>query len=258
MKASMISLLILIAVSFPVSAQEAEGKESSEGIDSYEFPIRPGMPEWKTLKTHKEKLEALQIPDKMLADMSTEGLVHTCLNYPLWLDMMAFRNFQTGIENLITNFNGLQELMKRPDAGSVLLKVYKKMDPDAILQDWTSKQRGGWSFRFIYIELLLCQDQILSHLSNDKMCSLLKACLSNYKSKSEHETYGMLGVEMTALLISKVLLSEDYEPFIQKHEKNEGLKLFLRDEILIDTGILNEIVISAQQYLAEREGGKVK
>ena len=112
-----IFLLIIILV-VPVLAQQNSRK--------YEFPVKPGSAKWKTLKSHAKKLEVLQVPEDILSNISTEHLLQTCMNYPLYTNMIAFNNFQKGIEQIIIEFNGLQELLRRENGGTELLKEYLK------------------------------------------------------------------------------------------------------------------------------------
>ena len=44
----------------------------------YNWPLKPGMPQWKELKTHDEMLEVLQIPAETLQKMTTNDLARTC------------------------------------------------------------------------------------------------------------------------------------------------------------------------------------
>ncbi len=55
-------------------------------------------------------------------------MVSTVLDYPLLLDALAFNNVQEGFELVASRFNGLTELIRRPDAGAALLNRYGAMD----------------------------------------------------------------------------------------------------------------------------------
>lgn len=90
------------------------------GLDTYTFPLRPGMPEWEIL-TGTEKYEVTQIPSSVLQVISTEGLVETLVTHPSLSAILAFNSLQQGIDNITRNFNGLQELGRRPDAGTIML-----------------------------------------------------------------------------------------------------------------------------------------
>ncbi|HEY5465844.1 MAG TPA: sigma-70 family RNA polymerase sigma factor, partial [Clostridia bacterium] len=102
--------------------------------DAYVYPVTPEKtPEvWKTLGSHDAMIEACQIPESLLWSMSTEGLVETCLNYPMTGDMMAFNSPTGWLEGVGKNFNGLQKLLQRKDAGFELLRVYRRVDYSAL------------------------------------------------------------------------------------------------------------------------------
>lgn len=60
----------------PLHAQKSNG--------AYNYPIKPGTSEWKTLTSHDQMQRVCQIPDATLKSMSTTDLIETCLNYPLF------------------------------------------------------------------------------------------------------------------------------------------------------------------------------
>ena len=93
--------------------------------DAFEFPVKPGTPEWKELKTSAEIRADLQIPDNILSNISTAGLVETCLNYPLIGDIICYNSYQQGFDAVFNNFNGYREMIKRPEVGSLLIEFYK-------------------------------------------------------------------------------------------------------------------------------------
>jgi hypothetical protein len=45
--------------------------------DVYDFPIKQGSPQWEQLETTEKRIAALQIPEVVLAKISTEGLLET-------------------------------------------------------------------------------------------------------------------------------------------------------------------------------------
>lgn len=100
----------------------------------WDFPVKPGKAEWKNLKTESERLNAMQVPSDVLANMETEELVITCMNYPAALLYGAYSNDYVGIRNIISQFNGLQELLKRKDALKYLTKVYKNSGTNGLEQ----------------------------------------------------------------------------------------------------------------------------
>ena len=79
--------------------------------DKYEFPIKPGTPEWGKIKTITERVKALQIPDAVLSSISTDGLLETCLEFPFLVDIFFYDNYQRGFEELKAEFNGFREFL---------------------------------------------------------------------------------------------------------------------------------------------------
>ena len=132
-----ITRAFLIVVSFcSVSAFPQQQSET------YDWPLKPGMVEWKQLNSHQKMLQALQIPAEKLHNMSLACLVKTCLKYPLFSDIWYFNSLQDGMTRVVAGFNGLQELLHRDDAGLELYKIYKTMNPHNFSQDWSDLQKG--------------------------------------------------------------------------------------------------------------------
>ena len=102
--------------------------------DAYEFPITPEKTpeEWGKLRSIKKKLEVCQVPEEILETMSTEGLIETCLSYPLFSNMMYQNSLQDGFCQLVDGFNGLRELLSREDGAPLLLQKYLKLSLDNV------------------------------------------------------------------------------------------------------------------------------
>jgi hypothetical protein len=110
-KFSVVSFFLTAFISASLPAQQ---------IDTpYDYPVKPGMEEWKRFTSRDQKQEACQIPQEILARLSTAALLETCLNYPLYADIIAYDHVQEGFDFVKAGFNGLQVLFKREDVGSV-------------------------------------------------------------------------------------------------------------------------------------------
>lgn len=128
MKKSVCLLLIFIMVfSCATFASDGIYEYSSHEYnieEPYTYPIVPGSSEWANFDTVYEMIEVCQIPEDILKNMSTEALVKTVLNYPLLMDLMAGNTPREGFAVMMSNFNGLQELSTRSDAGDYLDTEY--------------------------------------------------------------------------------------------------------------------------------------
>ena len=177
----------------------------------YQFPIRPGMPEWNNLTTAALRTEALQLPEEVLRVISTENLVETCLTYPLAPDVLAYNNFREGAGAVATDFNGLRALLQRPDAPSHLIDAYlQETISQAQLDKWTQEQKDTHSFRILSLELLLSQQQLLRRMSQPDRIDLLLSSINKLEDKLTFvEAYGNVSVNANVLLMASLVAPSD-------------------------------------------------
>ncbi len=115
------SLLLMLNLLTPVFAFSYE---SSYTIDvPYDFPVRPGDPEWFDFDNNDDMVAACQIPEEVLYDMTTDALLLTFLDYPLGSDIFMHSSLREGIFKVSEYFNGLQELLSREDLPDAIEKV---------------------------------------------------------------------------------------------------------------------------------------
>lgn len=223
---------------------------SSETTDAYDYPVKPGTSGWAAFTTHTEMLEACEVPESILNDMSTAGLVETVLDYPLYEDMFAYNSLQDGFDAVAARFNGLQELLGRKDAGVEIMAVYRDMDPTAILENWTSVEKGKFAVGFGSIEILLSQDAILDDLTNTQIEQLLGEALKKSQGKAAYpEIYGWTGLESTALLAGRALQHIETSAFNEKVQADEDLKAFLETGSFGGSDLSSNIFEDVTDYL---------
>ena len=63
---------------------------------TWDYPIKPGTEEWKSLKSYDEKLNAYNFPIEVLEKMNKKNLVKTCLAYPEFRLIMTRNSIQEG------------------------------------------------------------------------------------------------------------------------------------------------------------------
>jgi len=197
-----LSILLLTIVFAPIV--QAQSPEDSAVNDAYDFPVKPGTEEWKTFQTHGEMLEACQIPEDILKNISTSGLVETVLNYPLLGDYRCYNDFQYGFNQVVSRSNGIQELFARKDAGIELLAKYCTLDPVAIQDDWTDAQKGFYAWSIQDVEMMLVQEQILGTLTYEQCQDLVKeARIINIFKQQHPEVFSSYGLASTTLVIER-------------------------------------------------------
>ncbi|UOQ71340.1 hypothetical protein [Hymenobacter cellulosilyticus] len=218
--------------------------------DAYSFPVTPGTEAWKEFKTQQAMLDATQIPAETLRTMSTKGLVTTCLNYPMLPSMHAYGSLQEGFQAVASNFNGLQELLRRPDAGREIFKIYRLMDPKAITKI-ESKKQGAFTFDFTYVEMLLAQPTIIEKLTPAERKEVVRESFAKFKAKDEHlAIFGGYGEITSALVIGRVLKRENASAAYKSSQPTgaDAMQVFLATGKVLDTQVINRIVADAQAF----------
>jgi len=172
----------------------------------YDYPVKPGSEEWSKLKTEADRFAVLQIPENLLKTMNTHDLVVTCLNYPGMVLFGVYNDMQKGMEHLIKNFNGLQELMQRTDAPAELLSVYKQMNSSKLKLLSRSIEQSSWSIRRIYFELLLTQDCVIDKMSDAERSLLMEEARNRLYHKIDNsEEYSVMDYQPSLMIVEKNL-----------------------------------------------------
>ena len=223
----------------------------AQSIDEpYNFPLKPGMPEWKTLKTGIEKINVLQIPQDILTRMTTRSLLETCLNYPMFGDITAYSSPKAGMEGIISGFNGFSELLKRKDVYIHLSEKFISFDPFAIDEKWSDVEKGRYTFRLIKMELLLAQDIVLESASYESKMSILKEVLLKYeKMLAKKKYYDIFHYEQTFFLIGKTLLKSGNPDISSSIVNSKEVSNFLETGRLPNYDIIGEILSIANRVI---------
>ena len=158
---------------------------------TWDYPVKPGMEEWRQLKTFEEINQACQIPEDMLKKLDTEALVKICFDYPDFMTIFLYNTPQDGFNALYSSFNGIRELFDRKDAGHFMLKKYKSMTFADFNPLWTSATQGEFVFKYQYFETLLAQPQVFQSLDTNGRKELLKESTKKFEMKlSNRDLFG--------------------------------------------------------------------
>lgn len=176
---------------------------------SYDFPLKPGMEEWKKFNSGKEMLEACQIPEEILKNMTSQALAETCLNYPLFIDYLAINDEREGVRLMINNFNGLKELSGREDGSTELINVYKKI-PILNSQSKVKTNQESLPYRTIFLELVLGDNSFLNKMNTNDLVKLKTVVLEKYQEKVDsQDIYSLYNTLRTLLLGAEVMTKQD-------------------------------------------------
>lgn len=200
---------------------------------TYIYPLRPGMEGWKNLTTHQQMIDTCQIPQRELTVMSTEALVQSCLDFPLWGDLFFFIN--GNLKGALNNYNetlfAMKELMKRQDAGSAVMLRYERMYPECV-KKYSGYEKAKFVYQFFAFELIMSQNDILLKINKQDRKTLVKLALQSYKSKMLHSEQGNfliwdLGTPL--YLCTRIMLLEEYPLFTQNMSLNNNLQKFCNE-----------------------------
>lgn len=156
----------------------------------WNYPIVPGMKEWKEFRSHQEMIDACEIPREVLLSIKTERLVQLCLDYPLLFDIYAFNKISNGFNAFYYQFNGIQELVQRQDAVDVLLDLYQsKIQQQSAMLDnqiLSLLEKGKYKFEVSVIELFIGCPQIQVNISNQNKYKAIAVLMKGYEQKCKH------------------------------------------------------------------------
>ena len=216
-----------------------------------DFPVKPGTNEWKALKNQKEKLDACQVPNDILKDISTSELMKLCFNYPLVYDVLAFSSTQTGMNEFKKNFNGLNEFVQRKDAADLLIKRYSDIQPRGYDKNWTNIQKGYYSLEIFAIELFLSQIEIIDKMTLSQKQNLVRELLKKLEEKEDKELYGRTSQMSIGFTLSRVLQNSGFRWKQLNAETKADIERFTEHGNFQNVQILPYIVSNAKEFIKQ-------
>jgi len=161
--------------------------EDDFNCDSWDYPVKPGTEEWKQFTTQKEQEAGCQIPEDILLCLSTERLTDLCLQYPLYVYVLIHNFLDTGLDWLFASFNGVQELYKREDMSSFLVKRYmeKIQSLPFLEEDHSILEKGNFMLSITYLHALLSRVERKHNENTDSLQDVLRALVAGYEEISQ-------------------------------------------------------------------------
>lgn len=197
-----------------------------------------------------ESFELYNIPEPVLECMSTEGLIESCLTYP-HIGLVWTRNsLQQGFDYIEGKCNGFDELWNRGDKIQSLINLYSQLDFERDWEKYSDLDNGLYEFNIIYHELIIAQDEILLDLTDNQKLELFQLVLEKLKIKMlKYQEIGGLGVAGPIAVLSRIMLNDQYLPFLEKYEDN--LALMITVELIqgIDKADSEEIITLSDGFL---------
>lgn len=202
--------------------------------DTYQYPIRPRSEEWKAFTSAQQMVEATQIPNSILEPMSTIGVIESCIENPLNLDLFISMEPQEFYDSFKNTFNVYKELIKRDDVVTELIKRYSIMCSECDKNNYSnfSGKGGNVEYSFVSIELLLAQEDILSKASKNQCYELSQLVLKSYeknKKNGQSVFFSLLPVWVAA----RIMNHYNYPEFMKLKSQNEQISIFTSTGVML-------------------------
>lgn len=182
---------------------------------TWDYPVKPGTAKWESLNSLEQKLEVCQIPTDVLQKVGTEELVEMCVNYPLRFNYFAYGNTIMGIDVNIEQFNGLQELMKRPDNAKSLFFRIKQFNEYLAGKKLTADELVSLTNMRAVVMAIMSRNMVLDNMlvgSHEEVAKYLINMLEKVPSMSIEEQMDNQ-VSTTCFLLANILNRMDEKAF---------------------------------------------
>lgn len=197
----------------------------------WEYPVKLGTPEWKSLKSMKEVYDVQQIPVEILSKMTTKEVFIAWIELPGRLEALAYNTMQKGFDITIKRYNVLSELLKRPDVGTLVLDYYLTLNPSDLKNKTTNIEKGSFITDNGFIEFLLSQPEVLKTIPKNKVNSIFKKISKNLdeKLKFEDKDRDPFWVETELILAGRLLQNENYVKLNDRMNKKPQIGRSLKE-----------------------------
>lgn len=210
-----ITLLLVAGVLMNVFLAMFNESSAQTKAPAWDYPVKPGTPEWATFLTHAEKVAAIQVPEDVLNALTTEELVEVCLNYPLYGDIFAYNSLQDGLrQNILVCSNGIRELYRRPDNAQHLFDALKNSDLLEIESHYgtpTQSPSGDRLLKLMFLETLTSHESVLTNAEARRLREIAAIATRNMliKERGNVYLYSNQCLGSSAYLLATILNMED-------------------------------------------------
>ncbi|MBQ6037521.1 MAG: hypothetical protein IJL37_02485 [Bacteroidaceae bacterium] len=187
--------------------------------DTYVYPVYPGSSTWQKLIEEsngdmRKIRSAMQVPEKTLKNMSTEGIIQTWLDYPFSMELSAFNAYIFLIERDFYELNFCKELLRRDDAGACIINMYSTLEFGCLQANTIHT----------HLALLTAIPDIQNKLSISEKKNFVKIALNTYERSRNLTNFNG---SASAFLCSNLMKGENYAPIVDVLDKNTALKEFV-------------------------------
>lgn len=151
----LIIVLLLMVFTTPASA-------TTESQSVYTFSDFDA----KSVVSPSKAIEAMQLPTEYI-NVTTKDLIKSVSQYPYLVNILAFNSYEEGFKDLCERFNGMKELVQRPDAHQEILEYLKSQPKDG---DRTLKEK----LAIDVFQIVLAQKEITPAFSERDIANIVQ------------------------------------------------------------------------------------
>ena len=180
--------------------------------ETWNYPMKPGMEEWRQFKSMDEMYQACQIPNGVLKNLDTESLVNICFDFPAYMGMFFSNTPQAGFNDFYTNAD---------------------FNPQ-----WNPEDQGRFVYKYQFFETLLAQPQVIQTLNSNGRNELLKEAIKKFDMKlSRQDLSGGATFAVNDWIMARTLNFEN--KLTSKFTAREDIELSLKSGQLIDYDLMS-------------------
>lgn len=221
---------VLIMLTGMIRHSDATSNLFSTGaIDSYNPRIEVEDSQWQEM-SREQRWKVSQVPQEKLETMSTAGLLESVIEYPFAPEAYYFfESPQMGFDTVSSDFNAIQALNDRPDAGQELIHLYDQVSSQ-VPPHWNNTRISDHVDRLVWLEMLIAQPETLDNFTKYEMETVLKLSFLKLQEKVQVGTsvYSARSIVPTSLIAGRIMYRSS-EDFRMEVDANSDLKNFLDD-----------------------------
>jgi len=253
--------VLLLAIVLYSSCTEIDKNEATVSDDvristrgsgiTWDYPVKPGMESWNSLQTEDDRITALQVPESILATLSSDEVVGLCIELPAFFLFTAWNTPQDGFDVMSSRYNILRHILLRNDLGGNLIAAYK--DADLFGFRTLPYSNEFWSIKLLYFELLLSQKEILQSMTPEEKLELILEARSKFIEKTSNESFSSLpGLLFSLKIMATILDVEKYPEFLVSPQKEKIIQFINTGWWFEDIPPIDEIYRIADYYINEK------
>lgn len=124
-----------------------------------------------------KRVSACQLSKEELQSLSTDELLQAALDYPFFIEILAFNTNREGFLHVLNESTVLQELLNREDGGEVLISRYAATPVPTVNEN--NYLSDLWK-----LEIMLAQPEFTDSMNEQQIAKILEIAEERNEEKS--------------------------------------------------------------------------